>query len=134
MPARSVAYSVCMIQGILVSWAVIAAGVWVASLLLSGFRVRGGAGSFFVVAALIGLLDVFLGWLIFVVLGIATLGIGFLLAFVTRWIVNAIVLKLADGLSSRLDIKSFGTALLAALVISGVGVAADWLSHHVLVR
>ncbi len=119
-----------MIEGILVSWLVITVGVWVASLLLSGFRVRGGAASFFVVAAVIGILDVFVGWLIFVVIGVATLGIGFVLAFVTRWIVNAVVLKIADALSSRLQIQTFGTALLAALVISGVGVAADWLTHH----
>ncbi|MBC7173837.1 MAG: phage holin family protein [Polyangiaceae bacterium] len=121
-----------MLEGILVSWAVITLGVWVASLLLSGFRVRGGAGSFFVVAALIGVLDVLLGWLIFVVLGVATLGIGFLLAFITRWIVNAIVLKIADALSSRFQVKSFGTAMLAALVISAVGIGADSLTHFVL--
>jgi putative membrane protein len=121
-----------MIQGILVSWLIITLGVWVASMLLSGFRVRGGAGSFFVVAAVIGVLDVLVGWLIFVVLGIATLGIGFLLAFITRWIVNAIVLKIADAMSSRLHIASFGTAMLAALVISAVAVGADWVTHHVL--
>jgi len=37
-----------------------------------------------VVAALIGVLNFFLGWIFCVLLGLATLGLGFLLALITR--------------------------------------------------
>jgi putative membrane protein len=61
------------------------------------------------------------------VLGIASLGLGFLLAFITRWIVNAILLKLTDALTDRLNIRSFSTALLGALLISLFGTLGQWL-------
>ena len=51
----------------------------------------------------------------------ATLGIGLLLSLITHWVVNAILLKLTDLISSRLFVKTFGTALIAALVMSIFG-------------
>ncbi len=63
-----------------------------------------------------------------------TLGIGLLLSFLTHWFVNAILLKITDALTSRLDIRSFGTALIAALVMSVLGkigvYAIDMLASH----
>jgi putative membrane protein len=67
------------------------------------------------------------GWLLFVIIGIGTLGLGFLLAFVTRWVVNAILLKVTDALTDRLTIRGFGPALLAALVMSVLGTFGEYL-------
>ena len=50
-----------------------------------------------------------------------------MLAFITRWIVNAILLKVTDVLTSKLTIRSFGSALLASLLIALVGTVADRL-------
>jgi hypothetical protein len=50
---------------------------------------------------------------LFVAIGFGTLGLGFLLAFITRWLVDAIVLKIVDALSRSLEIVSFGRAFLA---------------------
>jgi putative membrane protein len=100
--------------------------VWLTAEVLPGFHVK-SFRSAIIVAAMFGLLNFLLGWLLFAVFALATLGIGLLLAFITRWIVNAIVLKLTDSLTDHLTIDSFGWALAGALLISVIGTAAEWL-------
>ena len=112
-------------------WAAYAAAFYVTSLVLPGFRVKGIWGAI-IASALFGTLNFLLGSLLYVVIGVATLGIGFLLGFLTRWIVTALVLKLADAFSSRLEIKGFGTAVIAGLLISLMGSAAEALLRGVL--
>jgi putative membrane protein len=116
-------------MGLLLSWLVLSVSVWVTAAILPGFEVRGFWGAI-KVAALFGLLNWLIGWLIFVLIGIGTLGIGFLLAFITRWIVSAILLKLTDAFSSSLKIASFGRALIAALLMSGIGTLAEWVIYR----
>ena len=101
----------------LLAWLVLSAAVWVTAVLLPGFTVKSLRGAIWV-AALYGLLDWALGWLLFNVIAIGTLGIGYLLAFFTRWLVKALLLKLTDMLSETLTIRSFGTAVLGALVMT----------------
>jgi putative membrane protein len=113
-------------MGILLSWLVLSFAIYVTALILPGFEVRGIGGAV-IVAAVFGVLNWALGFVIFVILGFATLGIGFLLAFITRWIVNAILLKVTDAFSTNLKIKSFGTALLAALLMSAIGTLGEYL-------
>lgn len=113
-----------MLLNLLISWLVLSLVVLVTAALLPGFRVRGLGGAV-LVAALFGVLNVAIGWLLFVVIGIGTLGIGFLLAFVTRWIVNAILLKLVDAMTDSLEIDGFRWALIGALCISGLSLLAD---------
>jgi putative membrane protein len=110
--------------GMLLSWLILSLAVWLTARFLPGFRVQ-GFGDAVIVAAIFGLLNLFLGWLFFGIIGIATLGIGFLLAFLTRWIVNAILLKLTDALTSRLSIRDFGVALVASLLMSGLGTLGE---------
>ena len=105
----------------LLSWLIQSAAVWLTAAVLPGFELRGGFMAAIRVAAVIGILNFLFGKLLFVVLGISTLGLGFLFAFVTRWIVAALLLKLASGLSSSLHIVSFTRALLGALFISIAG-------------
>jgi putative membrane protein len=112
-------------MGILISLVTIALGLFVSDRLLRGMQVRGGVGGYLWTAVVFGLLNFFLGWLIFGVIGVVSLGLGFLLAFITRWIVTAIVLKLAASLTDRLEIDSFRTALLASLIMSAVNSLAD---------
>ena len=94
--------------------------------LLPGFKVK-SFGSALVVGALFGLLNYLLGQLFFVVLGVATLGIGFLLAFLTRWIVDAILLKFVAALTAKLEVRGFKYALLGALVMAVVGTVGQFL-------
>jgi putative membrane protein len=108
------------------SWLILTLAVAVSVALLPGFQVKGGTWGVVKVAAIFGLLNWLLGELVFVLLGIGTLGIGFLVAFLTRLIATALLLKLTAAMTKTLDIDGFGTAFVAALIISGAGTAAEW--------
>lgn len=118
-------------MNLLLNWLIMSIAVWLTAELLPGFHVK-DFKSALVVAALFGLLNWALGTVLFVVLGVVTLGIGLLLAFITRWIVNAIVLKLTDALTGALTIDSFGWAMGGALVISLISTCAQWLVGVIL--
>ncbi len=111
---------------LILHWFILGLAMLVGAAIVPGVRVR-GFGSALIVAALFALLNMLLGRLIFVLIGVATLGLGFLLAFLTRWIVDAIVLKLAAGLTDRIAIQGFTPALLLALVMSAVAAGGDYL-------
>jgi putative membrane protein len=107
---------------LLLQWLILSLAFWITARVVPGFYVR-SLGDALVVAAVFGIVNFLLGTLLYYVLGIATLGIGFLLSLITHWIVNAILLKITDGLTRRLEVRSFGTALIAALVMSLLGKA-----------
>ncbi|MEK7706339.1 MAG: phage holin family protein, partial [Myxococcota bacterium] len=86
---------------ILYSWLILAVAVWLTAQLLPGVKVSGIGGAL-VVALIFGILNWLVGWLLFVVIGIGTLGVGFILAFATRWLVMAILLKVTDLLTDKL--------------------------------
>ncbi|MFW6200084.1 MAG: phage holin family protein [Gemmatimonadota bacterium] len=111
---------------LLLSWAILSVAVWLTAEILPGVHLR-SFGSAVVVAAVFGILNFFLGWLFFVVFAIGTLGIALLLAFITRWIIDAILLKITDAISDALKIDSFGWALGAALMMSMLGTLGEWL-------
>lgn len=113
-------------MNLLLSWLVLSLAVWLTSALLPGFHVR-DFKSAILVAALFGILNFLIGWLFFVMFTVATLGFAWLLAFVTRWIIDAIILKIVDSVSDRLTIDGFGWALGGALVMAAVGTMAEWL-------
>jgi putative membrane protein len=113
----------------LVTWLVYSIAFWLTALVLPGFKVDGFAGAV-VSAAVFGLLNWILGRLLYGLLGVATLGIGFLLGFLTTWIVNAILLKLADSLTRRLEIRSFGIAFIGGLMITVLAEFAKRLILH----
>lgn len=109
----------------LISWFVLAFAFWLTAMILPGFKVR-NFGSAIIIAAIFGVLNFLLGQLFFVVFSIATLGIAYLLAFITRWIITAILLKITDAFTDRLNIAGFGTALLGALLMSVIGTLGEW--------
>lgn len=113
-------------MSLLISWLVLSFAVWLTALVLPGFHVR-SLGSAIWVAAIFGVLNALLGWLLFAVLTIATLGLAWLFAFITLWIINAILLKLTAALVKSFKIDHFGWALIGALMISAVGAATDWI-------
>ena len=114
-------------MSMLISWLVLTFSFVVTSRLLDGFTLKGGLGSQLFVAAIFAILDVLLGGFLFVALGIGTLGLGFLLSFLTRLVVGAILLKITDAMTSRLTVKSFGTAFVAALVMSVVASVTEYV-------
>lgn len=113
-------------MGLLVTWVILSLAVWITAVALPGFHVKSLGGAF-VVAAIFGVLNFLLGWLFFTIFAIGTLGIALLLAFLTRWIINAILLKITDAISDALTIDSFAWALGGALMMSVLGSAGEWL-------
>ena len=104
-------------MGLLVTWLVMSAAFWLTAQLLPGFSVKGFRGALWV-AAIFGVINWLIGWLLFGAIGIISLGIGFLLSFLTRWLVNAILLTVTDKVSSNLIIRDFSTALFGSLLLS----------------
>ncbi len=113
-------------MGLLLSWLILSVAVWITAAVLPGFHVK-SFGSAIIVAALFGILNFLLGWLLFAVFAIATLGIAWLLAFITRWIIDAIMLMVTDRLTDHLKVDSFGWALGGALMMSLLGTIGQWL-------
>ena len=111
---------------LILSWLILSFAVWVTAKLLPGFKLK-NPRSALLVAAIFGLLNFLLGKLLFLLFSVATLGLAWLLAFLTRWIINAILLVITDKLTDDLTIDGFGSALLAALLIAAIGTAGEWL-------
>jgi putative membrane protein len=109
---------------LLATWLLLSVAVWLTAAILPGFKVTGFWGAV-KAAAVFGALNWLLGWFFFVALSIVTLGIGYVLAFITHWIVMAIILKLSDKVSSSIEINGFGTALLGALIMTVIDTAAE---------
>lgn len=105
--------------GFIVAWALAALALLLADKIFSGVRLDGDFATALGVAAGYSILQFFLGWFFFGLLGIATLGLGFIFTFATQLVAAAIVLKLTSALSTRFKIVGFfpaiGTAILLAL-------------------
>ena len=106
-------------MSLLIKWLVSSVSVWLTAQLLPGFKVTGFKGAL-IASAVIGLLQVLIGWLLYFMIGVGTLGIGFLLGFITRVVVTAIIIVLTDKLTKSLKVDGFGNALAGSLIISVV--------------
>jgi len=101
---------------LLIRWAALALSFWVATSLIPGIEVKGGFTTYIWVALLFGLLNATLGsFLKIMTLPAVILTLGLFLV-----VVNAAILELLARWSDKLDVTSFWSAVLAALVISVV--------------
>ena len=90
---------------------------------LNGFK------SALIIALLIGVLSFLFSWLLTAILNIATLGIFYFLGigFITRVIAYAIIIEIADKLSSDFKTHGFWPSLWLAVIIAIVGGIVDAL-------
>lgn len=102
-----------------------ALAVWLTATILPGVHVK-NLPSTLIIAAIFGVLNFLLGWLFFTVFTIATLGLAWLFAVVTRIIIDAIILKMTDATTDRLKIDGFGWAVGAAVMISVLGSLGEY--------
>ena len=81
------------------------------------------------VALVVGILSFLIGWLLTVILNVATLGVFYFtgLGFITRIIANAIIIEIADKMSSGFNTKGFTPSLILAVIIAFVGSIVDWM-------
>ena len=75
------------------------------------------------VALVIAILNVTVGFILRLPLNIVTLG---LLSFVIRLVVTALMIKLADILFSDFEIKGFAPAVIIAVVMAVVGLVVHF--------
>lgn len=113
---------------LILNWLILSLAVWLTAAILPGFHVK-NFKSALLVSVIFGVLNFFLGWLFFTVFTVMTLGLAWLLAFITRWIIDAILLKITDKMTDHLTIDGFGTALLGALIMAALGTLGQWVMY-----
>jgi uncharacterized membrane protein YvlD (DUF360 family) len=104
--------------------------VWAAGAILPGIKVK----SFWdavVVSIVFGIINFFFGWLLFTVIGIATIGLGFIFWFLTRLVVSALLLMVTNALTDRLEVKSFGWAFACAALIAVFSAVLEKVLHMI---
>jgi len=99
---------------ILIRWGILAIAFAVSVRLLSNIEVVGGFWGYVWVAGLFGLVNAFIGTF----LRILTFPITVLTLGISALFVNAALLGITAGLSKRLTIHGFWTAVWAALIIT----------------
>lgn len=104
---------------LIISWLFSAGALLLAGRVFERVQLKGDLVDALWVSAIYAVLSFLLHWFFFVLLGIATLGLGFLFHLVTSLLAAAIVLKITSAMSRRFDIDGFapavGTAILLAL-------------------
>ncbi len=107
--------------GFLVRLLIGALGLWLAQLLVAGVEIH-GAGTLFVAALLLGIVNAFVRpLLVLLTLPITVVTLGLFL-----WVINAAMLGLVAALLDGFTLHGFGSALLGALVVSVTGWIASW--------
>ncbi len=99
---------------VLVTWSVMAAAVWVATALVPGIQVEGGALSYVGLSLLLGLVNALIGPLLRLVAGELTwptLGL-------TALVVNGLLLEITSWLTENLATDNLASSVLGAVVIS----------------
>lgn len=103
-------------KNLLIRWVALAAAFWVSAAVISGLTVEGGAGSYFWIALVFGLINAILGTLVRVFtlpLVILTFGLFLLL-------INTAMLYLTAKITEALTVDGFWSAFLGALIITVV--------------
>jgi putative membrane protein len=79
------------------------------------------------VALFVGVMSILIGWLLEFVLHLATLGLFYFtgLGLVIRIIVNAIIIEIADQMSSGFDTDGFWPSLWLAIILAITGSVVD---------
>jgi uncharacterized membrane protein YvlD (DUF360 family) len=111
---------------LLIAWAAATLGLGLAGKVVRGVRLASLTDAVWA-GALVAVLQWSLTGPLFVLLGIGTLGLGFLFWFLTRWIAAALVILLASKISHRLYIDGFFSALITAFIIAAMGGVVRWL-------
>jgi uncharacterized membrane protein YvlD (DUF360 family)/uncharacterized BrkB/YihY/UPF0761 family membrane protein len=105
---------VVMLVRVGINWLVLTAAVAAATVIVPGIHIEGGLAAYLVVSLLFGLVNATLGPLLHLValpLSAVTLGLFAL-------VVNGALLAVTAALTSSLDLRNFGDAVLGALAIS----------------
>ena len=112
---------------LLLSWFMLSAGCSLAAETLEGFQLS-KENALWRVPALLGLANLAIGWVTQHMMGVAPFWLVPLVAFALRWPADASLLQLLRYRMPRaIRVRHFGSALLAALIMSAFGTAGEAL-------
>lgn len=116
-----------MVIEFLFTWLVTVFGLWLVTRIVPGVRAR-SRRALWVAAIVLGVVNTFIRpvlWLLTLPLTILTLGVFAL-------VVNALMIQLTAWLVTDFEVKGFGAALFAALIMALLGLAGFVLFHWLL--
>lgn len=120
-----------MFIALLLRLATTAAAFAVAEALLSGMEVSGGVGTYLWIAFIFGVVNAIVG----TVLHILSLPLTILTFGLFAILVNALLLEITDGLTSRLTIDEFWwTTIWATIIISIVSLAIESIINRIALQ
>ena len=105
-----------------------AIAIWVATLLISGIHVYGGALTYLWIGVLFGVVNAVLGS----ILRLFTLPLVVLTLGLFSLIISTAMLALTAALSDKLDIDGFWSALGAALIVAVVSALIEMFTRRTL--
>jgi putative membrane protein len=105
-----------------------AIAIWVATLLISGIHVYGGALTYLWIGVLFGVVNAVLGS----ILRLFTLPLVVLTLGLFSLIISTAMLALTAALSSKLDIDGFWSAFGAALIVAVVSAVIEMFTRRAL--
>jgi putative membrane protein len=105
-----------------------AIAIWVATLLISGIHVYGGALTYLWIGVLFGVVNAVLGS----ILRLFTLPLVVLTLGLFSLIISTAMLALTAALSSKLDIDGFWSAFGAALIVAVVSALIEMFTRRTL--
>ena len=115
-----------MLIGIIFIWLITAIGLWIASLILPGIRI-GSTTTLFKAALVLGLINAFIRpllWLLTLPLTVLSFGLFAL-------VINAFTIWITAAMVRDFEVKSFGSAILAAIIMALLGLTGfallQWL-------
>jgi putative membrane protein len=103
-----------MLKRLIAAWAILAIAFALVAWLMSGVELHGGFVGVLWVSALFAVVNLFIGSLVRII----TIPIMLLTLGLFGILVNALMLRLVSWWSSDLDINGWGTAIIAAILLS----------------
>lgn len=107
---------------LLITWFLSALALFITSRIVSGFEIK-SLGSAFAASAIVGLLNITLRPLLFIL----TLPINILTLGLFTFVLNALMLKIAAKFLKGFDIPGWSPAIIGAIVLSLVNMIIFWL-------
>jgi len=108
-----------MLMVFLIIWAATALGLWLVTRLVPGVQARSARG-LWLAALVLGLINAFIRPIFFWL----TLPLTLLTFGAFALVINALMIRLVSWLVPDFEVRGFGAALLAALVLALLGLAA----------
>jgi membrane protein len=112
---------------VLKNWLIMSAAVWIATALVPGIDVYGGFATYLGISLIIGLVNAVLGPVLSWLAG----SLSWVRLGVSALLVNGILLAVTAGLSPRMDIDGFASAVLGALVLALAGTVLEMVFRPV---